>query len=212
VPAVAVVGGVPVIVGGVFAAVTAMPKAGSDADALPSLTLITMLPYVPTAEGPGVPSSAPVFTLKVAQAGRFAIAKVSGSVLASAAVGWNTYCVPCLAVVGGVPVIVGALFVGVGLVPGGAVTVMLNGASDAVLRPSLTEITMLLYVPVFALCGVPRSWPLVALNVAHAGRLRMVYVRALPSGSVATGVKLYVLPAATAVAGVPEITGARLRQ
>ncbi len=43
VPTVAVVGGVPEIVGGVFDDATVIANAGSAVDALPSLTLITML-------------------------------------------------------------------------------------------------------------------------------------------------------------------------
>ena len=43
VPAVAVVGGVPEIVGGVFEDATVIENAGNAADAMPSLTLITML-------------------------------------------------------------------------------------------------------------------------------------------------------------------------
>ncbi len=38
---------------------------------------------------PGVPDRRPVLALNVAHVGRFAIVKVSGSLSASAAVGWN---------------------------------------------------------------------------------------------------------------------------
>src|SRR5512139_4271200 len=57
VPTVAVVAGVPEITGGVFEEATVIANAGSGVDALPSLTLITMLPKVPTLAAPGVPDS-----------------------------------------------------------------------------------------------------------------------------------------------------------
>ena len=87
---------------------------------------------------------------------------VSGSLLASDAVGWKLYAVPLTTVVAGVPEIVGAVFVGVG-----AVTVMVNAASDVLTLPSFTLMMMLLYVP--ALVGVPVSLPVVVLNVVHDG-------------------------------------------
>src|SRR6185295_1512446 len=89
VPAVAVVGGVPEITGGVFEDTTVIANAGNGVDALPSLTLMTMLLNVPILLAPGVPCSKPVLVLNVAQVGRFAIENVSGSESASAAVGWK---------------------------------------------------------------------------------------------------------------------------
>src|SRR5262245_10935378 len=109
---------------------------------------------------------------------------VSASPSPSLAVGWKLYAVPCITDVAGAPLIVGAL-----LAAAAAVTVMLNGASDALLRPSLAEITMLLKVPAFALCGVPCSVPLAVSKLAHAGRLLILNVSDLPSGSLAVGVK-----------------------
>ena len=114
------------------------------------------------------------------------------------------YCTPGFAEVGGVPLIVGAEL------PAAAVTAMLNAGSHAILRPSLTPMVMLPYVPALALCGVPCSCPFVRLKVAHAGRLLIMNVSSRPSGSLAVGVKEYALPAVTVVAGVPEITGGRL--
>ena len=65
-------GGVPLITGAVFAGpVTAIEKAGSDTDTVPSLTLIRMFAYVPTWVDVGVPDKRPVLVLKVAQLGRF---------------------------------------------------------------------------------------------------------------------------------------------
>jgi hypothetical protein len=45
-PAIAVAAGVPEIVGAVFDDATVIENAGNETDDLPSLTLITMLPYV----------------------------------------------------------------------------------------------------------------------------------------------------------------------
>src|SRR5688572_44894 len=49
----------------------------------------------------------------------------------------------------------------------GADTTMLNAPRDALARPSLTPITMLLAVP--AAVGVPESSPVRALNAAQLG-------------------------------------------
>ena len=43
-------------------------------------------------------------------------------------------------------------------------------------------------MPTFAAAGVPLSWPVFALNVAHDGRAEMLNVSVLPSGSLAIGV------------------------
>jgi hypothetical protein len=75
VPTVAVVAGVPEIVGGRFGCVTTIENAGSDAVACPSLTPIAMFANVPAAVG--VPWSCPVVVLKVAQVGLFATLNVS---------------------------------------------------------------------------------------------------------------------------------------
>jgi len=48
---------------------------------------------------------------------------------------------------------------------------------------------MLLNVPASALCGVPRSVPVAVSKAAHAGRLLILNVSGLPSGSLAFGVK-----------------------
>src|SRR5262245_55447922 len=90
-PAIAVAAGVPEIVGGVFDEATVIENAGSETDDLPSLTLITTLPYVWMSAAPGVPRSRPVLSSNAAQLGRFAIANESGSWSASLATGWNVY-------------------------------------------------------------------------------------------------------------------------
>ena len=56
-------------VGATTAALTVMAKAANEADALPSLTLITMPEVVPTSAAAGVPLSCPVAVLKLAQEG-----------------------------------------------------------------------------------------------------------------------------------------------
>ena len=74
-PTVAVVAGVPEIVGGRFGCVTTIENAARDADACPSLTLIAMLANVPAAVG--VPDSCPVPALNVAHVGRFVMLNAS---------------------------------------------------------------------------------------------------------------------------------------
>ena len=66
-------------------------NAGSEALAVPSLTLIAMSANVPTFAAAGVPVRRPVVALNVAQLGRFAIANVSVPPSGSLAVGANEY-------------------------------------------------------------------------------------------------------------------------
>jgi hypothetical protein len=181
VPTVAVVGGAPEITGGVFDDATVIENAGSGVEALPSLTLITMLLNVPMLAAPGVPRSSPVLTLNVAHVGRLAIENVNGSESASAAVGWKVYAVPWVAVTEGDPLIVGARFVV------GAVTVIENAGNEAVAEPSLTEITMPVNAPVVPVGGVPESRPLAVLNEAQLGSPVTPNVSVLPSASLAVG-------------------------
>ena len=56
---------------------------------------------------------------------------------------------------------------------------------------------------------MPDNRPEPESNVAQLGRLLMLKVSGLLSGSDAEGVKEYDCPATTEVAGVPEIVGAR---
>jgi hypothetical protein len=93
------VSGVPVIAGAVFvgggggganADETVMRNDASVAVApLPSETLMVMSPVVPTSLSAGMPESAPVCTLKLAQAGRPVALKLNVSPLASLAPGRN---------------------------------------------------------------------------------------------------------------------------
>src|SRR6185503_4277074 len=73
--------------------------------------------------------------------------------------------------------------------------------------PSLTPMPMFENVPTFELVGVPCNRPVVALNVAHAGRFVMLKVSVPPSASLAVGVNEYAVPAVTVVGGEPEIVG-----
>jgi hypothetical protein len=116
----------------------------------------------------------------------------------SLAVGVNEYDDPATTLVAGVPEISGGEFV----------TVIENGASGVDTYPSLTLMTRFEYVPVCAVAGVPCNWPVLLLNVAHGGVVLMLKLNVVPGfGSLAVGVNVYGVPAATLVAGVPEITG-----
>jgi hypothetical protein len=134
VPTVTVVGGVPEIVGAWFAAaLTVMANAGSETLAAPSLTPITMLAKAPTFAAPGVPVSCPVAVLNAAQLGRFVIANVSVPPSRSLAVGVKEYAVPTLAVVAGIPEIVGGRFAGPGPPPLIVLTAATSLAAPAVI-------------------------------------------------------------------------------
>ncbi len=114
-----------------------------------------------------------------AQLGLLAMLNVSASPLASLALGVNAYAVPTVAVVDGVPVIVGGAL--------RAETLIVNGGSDVDTFPSLTPITMLAKVPTDVAVGVPANAPVLALKVAHAGRLAIVNVSGSPLASAAAG-------------------------
>lgn len=68
-------------------------------------------------------------------------------------------------------------------------TEMLNAGSDAVCAPSLTLMMMPVAEPTSAAPGVPTSWPVVAMNVAHPGLLAIEKVSPLPEASEALGWK-----------------------
>jgi hypothetical protein len=143
------VGGLPVIVGGRFGGKpTVIEKAGNcAAPPRPSFTEIVTFADVPTFAVVGVPCSRPVVVLNAAQLGRLLTPNVSVLPSGSLAVGVNVYAVPTIAVVVGVPEIVGGLFV--------ATTVIENVGSAADSVPSLTLIAMFANVPTFPPAGVP---------------------------------------------------------
>jgi hypothetical protein len=63
---------------------------------------------MPKSSGAGVPMSAPVALLKVAQSGFPTIVKVRVSPSGSLTAGVKAYCESCIAEAGGLPLIVGA--------------------------------------------------------------------------------------------------------
>jgi hypothetical protein len=79
-----------------------------------------------------VPLSCPVVVLNAAQLGLFAIEKLNAAPRGLEAVGVKLYACPATTEVDGAPEIVG-----------GASTAIVNGASEALAVPSLTEIVML---------------------------------------------------------------------
>ena len=112
--------------------------------------------------------------LNVAHVGRLVTLKVNVPPSESLPVGVNEYCVPAVAVVGGVPEIDGGTF-------GTALTTIENVASCAVPPcASLTPMTIPENVPTFAAVGVPDNRPVAVLNVAQAGRFVMLKVNAPP--------------------------------
>lgn len=131
VPAVTLVAGVPEIVGPEAPDTTVIVKAGSEALATPSLTLITIPASVPTSAAVGVPLSCPLAILKLAQEGRLLMENVRPFPAGSLAVGENEYAIPTVALVPAVPEIEGP-----------ATTVIVRAGSDALVTPSLTLMTM----------------------------------------------------------------------
>ena len=110
-PTVAVTTGVPDMVGGRFVATvpdaTVMENDGSDAYSSPSVTPMLMRDVVPAFAVVGVPVSAPVLELKPAQAGLLEMKNRNVRLRGSVAVGVKEYACPTVAVVAGVPEIVG---------------------------------------------------------------------------------------------------------
>src|SRR5262245_33406420 len=86
-------------------------------------------------------------------------------------------------------------------------TMIENAGSCAVAWPSLTPMTMLLFVPTSLAVGMPCNCPVVVLNVAHAGLFVIENVSASPSRSVAVGVNAYCTPTDALVGAVPLIVG-----
>ena len=89
-----------------------------------------------------------------------------------------------------------------------ALTVIVNAGSFVVSLPSDTAIVMARVVPASRGPGLPESWPVSLLKLAHLGRPLMPKPRASPLASLAVGWKLYSCPVAATVVGVPAIVGA----
>jgi len=70
----------------------------------------------------------------------------------------------------------------------GAVTVIVNGASEADAVPLLTEIVTFGNVPTLEAAGVPERWPVVVLNEAQEGRFVIENVSVPPLGLDVVGV------------------------
>src|SRR5690606_23443835 len=157
---------------------------------------------MPTSSSAGKPASSPVDASKLAQSGAFSTVKISVSPSRSDAVGMNAYSVPAATVPGGSPEIEGAVLTVARR------TVISNGGSVVVARPSVTAITTSRYRPALACGGTPSSSPVSASNDAHGGRLLIVNESGSPSASEACGTKRYVSPARTDGEGVPAIVGA----
>jgi hypothetical protein len=168
--------------GGGAAAATLIAKAGSDALRDPSLTLITIPESVPTSAAAGVPLNWPVAVLNAAHDGLPTMEKTSFAPDESEAAGWNRYAFATVALVPGVPEIVGG---GGGVLS--AATVIAKAGSDALAVPSLTLITIPGSVPTSAAGGVPLSSPVAVLNVAQEGLPVTAKVSALPLASEALG-------------------------
>jgi hypothetical protein len=181
------------------AAFTLMVKAGSVADALPSLTLITMPESVPTSAAAGVPLSCPVVVSNLAQGGLFVMENVRLFPDGSLAVGAKEYAVPAVTLVPGVPEIAGPA--------APDTTVIAKAGREALATPSLTLITIPLSVPTSAAAGTPLSCPLAMLKLAHEGLLLIENVRPLPAGSLAVGMNEYAIPTVALAPGEPEIEG-----
>lgn len=164
---------------------TAMLKAGSDAEVLPSLTRITIFEYEPACALLGVPESRPVEVLNVAHDGLFEMLNVSASPFASLAVGVKLYALPTPTDVVGVPEMRGAEL----LLLEPAVTVIEKADKAALVLPSLTRIKMLLNLPTLEFVGVPDKRPVDVLNAAHEGLFEMLNVSLSPFASLAVGVK-----------------------
>ena len=130
-----------------------------------------------------------------------AMAKVNFPPPASLALGLNTYAFETVALVAGVPEMLGG--------GGGAAasTVMVKAGREAICAPSLTLITIGLEVPTSDAAGVPLSFPVFVSNAAHEGLPVMANVSLLDLASEALGWNVYASPTTAWVLGVPEMVG-----
>jgi hypothetical protein len=139
-------------VGLTTAALTVIAKAGNEAEAYPSLVLITIPEYDPTSVAVGVPLSCPVALLNPAQPGIPVIENIRRLPAGSLAVGVKEYAAPTVTLVLGVPEIVGGEGDDAALP---ASTCTENPGNVAVFSPSLTAMTMFEYVPTLPAEGLP---------------------------------------------------------
>jgi hypothetical protein len=178
-PAMTEAGGVPLIVGAwLLELVTVIENGGNETFTEPSVTMIVMFAYVPTLAAAGVPLSPPEAELNVAHTGLFAMLKRSGSPSASRAEGWKLYGEPITTEDGAAPLSTGAVL--------SRLLARIEKLDSArVLVPSLTAMRMSVHQPTEE--GVPESWPVVLLKLAHAGLLAIVKRRPVLSGSLTLG-------------------------
>lgn len=85
--------------------------------------------------------------------------------------------------------VVGAVQASVAL-PVSALTVIVNGDSDALDLPSLTVMVTPAKLPTLLLVGVPLNRPVAVLKLAQTGLLTMLKPSASPLASAAVGLKL----------------------
>jgi hypothetical protein len=129
------------------------------------------------------------------------MAKVNFPPPASLALGLNIYAFETVALVAGVPEMLGG---------GGAAaasTMMLKAGREALCAPSLTLITIGLELPTSDAAGVPLSLPVFVSNAAHEGLPVMANVSLLALASEALGWNVYANPTTAWVLGVPEMVG-----
>jgi len=121
-------------VGATTAAFTVIANADNAADALPSLTLITMPEVVPTSAAVGVPLSCPLVVLKLAHEGWWLMEKVRELPDGSVVVGTKEYAVPTVTLVFGEPEMVGP--------ETPPTTVIAKAGNEALATPSVTLMTI----------------------------------------------------------------------
>jgi hypothetical protein len=125
--------------------------------------------------------------LNAAQEGLFVIENDSALPAGSEAIGVKPYGEPATTFVAGDPEIFGG---DAGAPPPAAcATVMVNAGSVAEENASRALMTILLNFPTLAAVGVPLSWPVLVLKVAHEGLLLMENQTGMLRGAEAVGLK-----------------------
>jgi len=111
------------------------------------------------------------------------------------AAGVNVYCVPTVAVVGGVPEITGGVFDDATVIENAG-----NGVVSLAVADADHDVAERADV---ARARRACSNPVLVLNVAHVGRLAIENVNGSESASAAVGWKLYAVPCVAVVEGEP---------